>query len=224
MEMLALAVVAFVLTHELLSHPLRAPIVGAIGERGFMALYSVVALATLVWAVRAFNDAPVVPLWTAPEWAWHVGQLLMLFASVLLVGSLVQPNPSLPGMGAAAAQPPRGVQCITRHPMMWAVAIWAAVHTLVAGTQATAILASGIGFLALFGAAMQDRKKRAQLGAAWETRLAQTGFVPFAAQMSGRQRWSSAWPGFLPVAGGAALFALATGLHPWLFGVELFGR
>ena len=46
---------AFVGTHFALSHPLRAPLVGAIGENGFRAAYSLVSLATFFWAVMAFR-------------------------------------------------------------------------------------------------------------------------------------------------------------------------
>ena len=37
------------LTHFVLSHPLRRPIVKVAGERGFLLLYSLVAFATLGW-------------------------------------------------------------------------------------------------------------------------------------------------------------------------------
>ena len=48
------ASIALVGTHFLLSHPLRAPIVGAIGTGAFLGLYSLVALATLGWMAAAF--------------------------------------------------------------------------------------------------------------------------------------------------------------------------
>ncbi len=45
---LALATFAFVGTHLLMSHPLRAGLVARLGERGFAGVYSLVAFATLV--------------------------------------------------------------------------------------------------------------------------------------------------------------------------------
>ncbi|GAA5056222.1 hypothetical protein GCM10023208_20800 [Erythrobacter westpacificensis] len=48
---------AFVGTHFALSHPLRAPLVRMLGDNGFMALYSVVALACLYWMSEAFKAA-----------------------------------------------------------------------------------------------------------------------------------------------------------------------
>ncbi|HCH94034.1 MAG TPA: MFS transporter, partial [Erythrobacter sp.] len=49
------ASLAFVGMHFALSHPLRAPMARKLGENGFRALYSLVALATFVWAARAFR-------------------------------------------------------------------------------------------------------------------------------------------------------------------------
>jgi uncharacterized membrane protein len=43
---LALATLAFVGSHLLLSHPLRPVLAARLGKRGFLGLYSLVALAT----------------------------------------------------------------------------------------------------------------------------------------------------------------------------------
>ena len=59
MAELAIAVASFVLTHFILSHPLRAPLVAKLGERGFLGLYSLVAFATLIWAALAYRAAPI---------------------------------------------------------------------------------------------------------------------------------------------------------------------
>jgi hypothetical protein len=46
---IAAVAIAFVGTHLLLSHPLRQPIVGAVGNGGFLGIYSAIAAATLAW-------------------------------------------------------------------------------------------------------------------------------------------------------------------------------
>ena len=75
-----------------------------LGERGFIVLYSlVVAVATLGWMILAWRDAarPDAGLGRAAlVVAGRVG--VMLFACILLVGSLVR-NPAFPRPGAAAA-------------------------------------------------------------------------------------------------------------------------
>jgi uncharacterized membrane protein len=213
---LGLALIAFVGSHLLLSHPLRKPLVAKIGEGGFAGLYSAVAAVTLVWVVFSFRRTAPEQIWIAPEWALGVGSVLMLVASILFVGSVSTPNPALMGMGAAAAAPPRGVQRITRHPMMWAFGIWALVHATLSGNKATILLCVGLGFLALFGAKMQDGKKRDQLGAGWAAHEAATSYLPFGAQFSGRASWGSINPGAVALVGGIVLWLAATWAHPHL--------
>lgn len=217
MEQILLAATAFVSTHFLLSHPLRAPLVARIGERGFLGLYSLVAFTTLGWLVWAYRAAPMEPLWWTPGDAlWAVASLVMLVASVLLVGSLLG-NPALPSGGQPVAVPAeaRGVFAITRHPMMWAFALWAAVHVAVYPTAANTVLCAAIAVLALVGAAMQDRKKEAgQPGwRAWEAR---TSYWPFAAIAGGRARLG----GFRPhdLVGGLVVWLAATWAHGPLAG------
>lgn len=209
---LLLAVLSFVGSHELLSHPLRRPLVARLGEKGFLALYSLVAFATFGWIIYEYGRAPELLLWVAPEWAWGVGTVLMFVASVLFAGSLVR-NPALPGVPRIDPRP-RGVMRVTRHPMMWSFAIWALVHAWLAGTAATLILCLGIGGLALFGAAMQDRKKAGIHGTAWASYVSTTSYLPF-----GR---GFAWPGWFAIVGGTILFLIATWAHP-RFGAPVVG-
>ena len=207
---LSLAVLSFVGSHELLSHPLRRPLVERLGEKGFLGLYSLVAFATFGWIIFEFRSAPDDLLWVAPVWAWTLGSVLMFVASVLFVGSMTAPNPALAMAGGVLTThpDPQATLRLTRHPMMWSFAIWAAVHAGVSGRTAVVILAAGIAVLALFGAAMQDRKKRAALGERWAAWQAQTSFLPFA---TGRL-----WPGWIALVGGAILFLVATWAHPRL--------
>ena len=176
------ASVAFVGSHFALSHPLRAPLVGTLGENGFRILYSLVALATFIWAATAFRSvgAGGTPLWDGmSDVIWIVVTIIMLVASVLLAGSFVR-NPALPDPRATrnAALPVHGVFHVTRHPMMWSIALWAATHVLLSPTPRQIILAGAIGLLALLGAHLQDRKKESQLGDAWAGWEARTSYWP----------------------------------------------
>lgn len=81
------AAIAFVGTHVLLSHPLRRPLVQTIGEATFIGVYSLVAVATLIWVVFAYRAAPTTtPLWAVGNVLWAVVTVVMLLASVLLMG------------------------------------------------------------------------------------------------------------------------------------------
>jgi uncharacterized membrane protein len=206
---LALACVAFVGTHFLLSHPLRPGLAARLGERRFQILYSVIALITLgamIWAYHSIGRQD--PLWSIGEAGWIAATILMWFASILLVGSFVG-NPALPGARRVSA--PRGVLAITRHAMMWSFAIWAVVHLALVATPKAMQLDGAILVLALGGSVGQDAKKRKLMGARWHEWAAQTTFIPF-----GRGVKS---PGTFALVGGTLLFVVATWLHPIPVGI-----
>lgn len=179
---LALANLAFLGGHLALSHPLRAPLVRALGEKGFGGLYALIALATFAWIVAAFRAAgPGQPvLWdgtaTGP---WSLSSLLTLIALALLLASL-RGNPALPQMsaGQVAQASPTGAFAITRHPMMWGFALWAIAHVLAMPSARTLLTAGSMGLLALLGARLQDFKKRLLLGDAWRAWEARTSYWP----------------------------------------------
>lgn len=212
------AAVAFVGSHFLLSHPLRAPLVRTVGQGGFMGLYVIVAFATLGWLASSYRAAPAgVPLWPVGEGIWGPVTLVMLVASILLTGSLLG-NPALPGPpGRPAPDVARGVFTITRHPMMWAFALWGLCHIAVYPVAANIVVASAIVVLALVGAALQDRKKKALDGTRWRAWEERTSYWPFAALAAGRARFG----GFRlhDIAGGVVIWLAATWAHLPIAGV-----
>lgn len=217
MNSLIAACVAFVGLHFLLSHPLRRPVIGAAGERGFLLVYVLTALASFGWMVIAFRAIPPEPLWwAASDTLWLAASVAMLIGSILFVGSLFG-NPAFPSPGAPARTigEPRSVFAVTRHPMMWGFAIWAAVHAAVFPTDSNAVLTAAILVLALVGAALQDRKKAA-LDPAWPEWQARTSYFPFAAQLAGKARWTIG--DMRAILGGTALWLIATKLHVVLGG------
>ena len=203
---LTLSVLAFVGTHFLLSHPLRAPLVRAMGEGPFRGLYSLVALITLgamIYFYRTIGREP--QLWQVGDALWIAASRLMWMGSILFVGSLVR-NPALPGARLERGRRPGGVFAITRHPMMWGFATWAIVHLMVVATAKAIVLDGAILFLALAGAAGQDRKKERLMGDRWHEWAGQTAFVPLARGLAN--------PGMVALVGGTLLFFAATWLHP----------
>lgn len=177
---LVAANLAFVGLHFALSHPLRAPMVRSLGERGFQAAYSLVSLAAFGWVIVAYRAAPAADLAGSGKAGWIVATILMVPALVLLAGSFAG-NPALPAPGRAGAQAatgPRGVFRVTRHPMMWAFGLWALSHVILLWSWRSVITAAAMGLLALVGAHLQDRKKRALMGDAWVQWEACTGYWP----------------------------------------------
>lgn len=218
LELVAAAAVAFVGTHFLLSHPLRSPLVKAVGANGFMGIYALVAFATLGWLAHAYRAAPATaPLWAVGEGIWGPVTLVMLLASVLLMGSLLG-NPALPGPPVAAAPAAaRGVFSVTRHPMLWAFALWGLCHIAVYPIAANIIVAVAIIVLALVGAALQDRKKEALQPDLWRDWERKTSYWPFLAIAQRRARFG----GFRPhdLAGGVVIWLAATWAYIPIAGV-----
>ncbi|MFQ3666582.1 MAG: NnrU family protein [Sphingomonadaceae bacterium] len=216
---------AFVVSHiALASPPLRDGLVARLGENRFRVGYSILSLALLFGAVQAYKGTADTLLWTAGTGAYHASNLIMLVASILFVGSLTPKNRALAGVPARSGnEAPVGVLRWTRHPMMWAFGLWAAVHVWLSGNLPTVILAAGIGTLAVVGAAFQDAKKARQLGADWKLYAARTSFVPFAAILAGKQPPSALWPGMVPLMGGILFWLLMTFLHPSLMKAPVVG-
>ena len=195
----------FVGLHFLLSHPLRAPLVRAVGEGPFRGIYSLIALVTfggMIWYYDLIGDEP--QLWPVTEAYWLAGTVLLWLGAILFVGSFVG-NPALPGARRPKGAP-GGVFAITRHPMMWGFALWGIVHLLVVATAKALVFDGAIIFLALVGAAMQDRKKRQLIGETWHEWSAQTAFVPFTRGLAS--------PGLFAFVGGTVLLLVAAWLHP----------
>jgi uncharacterized membrane protein len=213
---LALATIAFVGTHLLMSHPLRLKMVQNLGDQGFQIVYSVVSFLTLgwmIWAYRSIRNSE--PLWIAPSWVWTAASGVMLLASILLVGSLIR-NPAFPQPGGADKKPIRaatGVFAITRHPMNWSFILWALTHIALWGSPRNLIVALGILVLASGGSIGQDRKKLSVVGPRWREWMDRTSFVPFGAVVARRARLRDAIPGWIAVGGGFLLWLGVTWWH-----------
>lgn len=205
---LVIAATAFVGTHLLMSHPLRAPMVRALGQNGFMGVYALVSLGTLGWLAHVFKRVPVgVPLYDAGPLVWAISSALMLLASILLLGSIAR-NPALPGADAAtlATRPPVGVFTWTRHPMNWSFALWALSHALVSPRPPVLILTAFIALLAIAGSLGQDAKKAALIGQPWRAYMDRTAFIPFTK--------GAGFPGMHALGGGLVVWLVITWLHP----------
>lgn len=203
---------AFVGSHFVMSHPLRAPLVRALGEKGFSLAYTAVGLAMLGWVAHAFRAAPGGDLPGSGEAGWIAASVLTWLAMVLLAGSFIG-NPALPTPLAEqqARAEPGGVFRVTRHPMMWAIGLWAASHLILFWSTRTMITAFAMGVLALVGSRLQDGKKARLMGAAWGEWSAKTAWWPRLGQLPR--------VGAVPLLAGTALWLLGTWVHLWQAGI-----
>ena len=209
---LAAANAAFVGTHFAMSHPLRAPLVKALGEKGFSLAYTAVGLATLGWVAHAFGAAPGADLPGSGDIGWIIASALTWLAMVLLAGSFAG-NPALPTPMAEqqARAEPKGVFRITRHPMMWAIGLWAMSHLVLFWSTRTMITAFAMGVLALLGSRLQDGKKAQLMGDAWDEWSRKTSWAPRLGQLPR--------VGAMPLVAGTALWLAGTWVHLWHAGI-----
>ena len=221
-----LATLAFVGGHFLLSTEMvrRAFVPAWMPERIYRGVFAVLMLAAFVWMVRAYYAGPYYSVWYPPAaFAW-IPALVMPISSILLVGGLTTPSPTMVG-GAqfvldAASGPPVGFVTITRHPFLWGTALWAASHLCVRGDLASMIMMGGILILSLGGMWHIDQRREASLGAAWGPVKLTTSALPFAAVASGRAAVDWRGIGWWRPAGGIALYIGILLIHERFIGFD----
>jgi uncharacterized membrane protein len=204
---------------------LRDRITGAIGETPYMALFSLVSLGGIVWLVMAFNAAQFEAnrlYWVAPAWLAHLTPLVMIVAFLFAVIGLTTPNPTAVKAEGLLDQPEsiRGMLRITRHPFLWGVMLWAAMHIAVNGDKAAIIFFGTFLLLAALGTISIDEKRRRKLGPKWEAFAHATSNLPFAAILSGRNRLAAGELGWWRILAALAAFGAIFYGHLWLFGVS----
>jgi len=222
---LAVATLLFLGLHLIVSGTrLRGLIVGAIGERPYLGLFSLASLGAIIWMVLAYNSADLVLLWWLGNGARHAAYLLMLIAIYLVVAGVTTPNPTAAGGDKLLAQPQaaHGILKVTRHPFLWGVAVWALAHLLVNGDLASLVFFGGFGLLALIGPHLIDAKLAAKKGEAWTRFAAETSWLPFRAMLQRRVSLGPGELGWWRLALALAVYgAFLVLLHDWLVGVPL---
>jgi uncharacterized membrane protein len=211
---LVLAVAAFVAAHSLTSlRPLRHAIEARLGRRGFTIAYSILSTALLVWVVAAALDAPTIVLWTQEPWMRWAPVSAMCIACPLLVVGLATPNPFSLGAAAKRFDPARpGILRLTRHPAIWALALWSGAHLLPNGTLGGVVLFAPLFIMSVLGPRVLDRKRRQSLGLEEWRKLAQ----PLAGPIDWRAM--AAEIGLIKPVAGLALVGVLMALHPLVIG------
>jgi uncharacterized membrane protein len=130
---------------------LRDSAIAALGQGTYRAVFSIVSLATIVWLVMAYKDAPYVATWGIPEWWKPIAIIVMLPAFLLAVIGLTTPNPTSVGQEGRVARSPEGIVRVTRHPFLIGVGLWAVVHLIANGDVGSLIFFGALAVTALAG-------------------------------------------------------------------------
>lgn len=204
-----LAGLLFMSSHLVPSSPrLKRALVARLGQRGWVAGFSLLSTALLFWVIFAAGRAPYVELWAQQDWMRLVVNLVMPVAIVLGSFGVATSNPfAFEGRKSGFDPAHPGIAGFTRQPLLWALALWSGAHLLVNGDLAHAVLFGTFLVFSLAGMWAMEARLRRSWGAPAFFRLAErTSLIPGMALLTGRWR-----PHRLP-----SLARLLVGLGVWV--------
>lgn len=223
MTSLVAAAVAFAAIHLLVSGTrLRDALVQRLGERAYRGLFSLASAALLGWLIWAYGQARHVTMTPLFDYRLMAAGLMLVSVFLVVLG-LVTPGPAVVGGERLLAKgiAPTGIHRITRHPFLWGVALWAAVHAAYNPDPVSGVFFGTFLVVALAGTFSIDAKRARLYGAAWDAYARQSSNIPFAAILQGRTalalRELTAWKPVIAV----AVFAALAYFHGDFFGIPL---
>ncbi len=218
----------FLATHlGISSTSLRSKLTDRLGQRGYLGLYSLLAIATLGYLIWLYNFVPRFDyFWALDPKLYWAPKILMPIAFVFLLGGFMVRNPTAVGLENTLKDPEqkdrlvRGLTRITRHPFQWSVVLWAVSHMAANGDVVSVVFFGTFAILGAAGGVLIDRKKAASLGEDWLPFVEATSNIPFAAILSGRNKLVLKEL-FLPVGVGLLGYGLVYWGHEWVGGVRI---
>ena len=205
----AFALVVFVASHVLVARSdLKPWLQRLLGEKGYLAAYSLMPVLLLGWVIVALLGSPRVPVWPAPAWGHGFALVCTLGAFMLMGAGLATPNPLSVSFRKTGYDPSRpGLIGWVRHPILWGFGLWGLAHVPANGDWPSLGLFGGAILFAVLGARPVARRIRAKLGETAFDKL-QPGPGHLTVQAT------------LGTLAGALVWAGVLALHPWLFGVD----
>ncbi|MCK5778038.1 MAG: NnrU family protein [Rhodospirillales bacterium] len=129
--------------------------------RGLFALTSAIGLGLIIYG---YGNADRTFLWAAPEGARHLAYAVVPVALCLAVAAEIRSN----------------IKRLTAHPMLWGVALWAAVHLLNNGDVESLLLFGGFmaySVLAMLSANLRGAQKMQEKQPLWRDIVALAGGI-----------------------------------------------
>jgi uncharacterized membrane protein len=215
---LAVTLVIFLASHTVISRPfLRDPLRNALGRRGYGMLHGIISLVGMVAVFWGFWQAPYIGLWPPYPELQAIPAIVMPVACILAAAGMITPGAGLQGDSLPEGDNPApGILSITRHPLPWALILWALAHLVANGDVAGAVL---FGIFLVFSALappLVDRRRRRCGEEAWQRFAAASPTIPFAGP--GPIDWKGI--GWKPVLLGLAIYASLLLLHPVAIGID----
>lgn len=213
---LVAVLILFVASHAAISRPaVREPLVRRLGRGGYGAMNGVISTAGLVLVFWAFWQAPYVELWPPLALFRAIPPLVVPFACILFVAGMTTRCAGLRGDTLPKGDNPApGILSITRHPIPWAIILWAGAHLIANGDVAGVMFFGTFLLFAAFAPMLVDRRRRRCGEQAWKRFAEASPTLPFAGP--GPVDWSGL--GWQRVAGGLLLYVLLVYLHEPVIG------
>lgn len=204
MTLLAAGLLVFALLHFATAvPPLRSAFVARLGEKPYKGLFALLSLAAFVVAVHGYIAADYTGYWmpSAPLVLIHTF-VLMPLAFIFIVSSYLS----------------KGAKRLTRHPMLFGVALASFGHVMVNGDRASILLFGGIGLYCVLAILWSDMQTRRHDRAKWDELAQRTRHMPFVGLVAD---YAKPLPGLGLVAPivGLVLYGLLLVSHGQLFGV-----
>lgn len=223
---LPLAAICFLAPHVVPSIPgLRPWLIGKMGPVGYFSAYITLSTITFIWLILAGLRAPYAGLWVLSPWQVYVALILVALACTLLVAGLATPNPLSLSVRAAGVEIPGGaILRAARHPLLWALGLWALSHVLVNGDAASVMLFGILAIFALGYMPLMDKRVQNAMGIEeWQRLSAGSSNMLFAAYLRKNTRPIVDRTLILSVIGGLTLFVFLLALHGPVIGVNPLG-
>jgi uncharacterized membrane protein len=182
--MIILLWLAFAVSHMALSSlKLRPRIVDVLGEKGFMGIYSLIALATFVPMVTVYfrnkHSGPM--FWSiAATPPIEIGMIFAMgVAFIMLVAGSMTPSPVAMSVAPDQHIEVKGIHYITRHGVFMAVGLFGLVHLIPNGFASDIAFFAGFPIFAIVGCIHQDRRKLVTDSERYTSFHAATPLIPF---------------------------------------------
>jgi uncharacterized membrane protein len=213
-----LAIAVFLAAHIVpAATGLRAALIARLGRRVYLALYSLVSLATIAWVIAAALSAPYVELWGPSRAAALVPIVVMLPASILMAAAVFEPSPLSVSFRGGMPKPDRpGLAVLLRHPVLWSFFLWSAGHLVANGDLVSVILFASLAAFSLAGMGRLERRARMRLSA--EDYAAATAV--YSGGLAARVKRMSLRRAVMEAVGGGLLYAVLLHLHGPVIGVD----
>ncbi len=219
-----LAAAFFLAIHFLISGSrLRDRLVALLGEKVYMAGFSLASIAGLVWLILAYRRAPLLVLWEPIEGFRWLALAVMLLAFVFVVLAMMTPNATAIGGEAllASDRPAVGIMRVSRHPFLMGCALWSATHMVFNGDLAAQVFFGTFLLLSLGGPFSIDHKLRRALGEHWRRYQQLTSVFPFVAILQKRNSLRVGELGYGRLLAACLVCALFAYFHQRLFGAAV---